>query len=564
MHAALALFVLPLLFSASSVALRAPLSRHTAKRYEWPSNTNFLSSASNPNGIPLRNTLDNIYSATITLGGQEFAVQVDTGSSDLWIKGSSLKSTRITSTTKVPANITYGKGTVAGPVSFADLTLGGFTVRSQAFINAQQMADLEGLGDLDGLIGLGFHEGSAISAALIQSFGNTQKTIASGFSPTENVFYQNPTTPNFFTFLLGRQQDLDGETSGIFTISEYIPEYSAVSKSQKVPRELNLDPLHWSVLLDGFSVNGRPYTLKSQVPSIPAGRALVALDTGFSLPPIPEPMVDFIYSSIPGALKYTDPDPANSLWIVPCRAAARVAFDIGGQEVPIHPLDLTMVTNYTIGGRFVTFCTNRYTPIGNLKAGRLDMVLGDAFLRNVYVSFDYGTLDSRGALTETPFVQILPTTQFNEALPEFTAVREKLLRSMPEELPPAEFMKLLAAEEAATSSASSAGPGTSDAPPAEAPDAAVLSSGNLESDISNFDSDPAANALNKYAPVVIGLLGANVFIVLILCILAVYFLMTRSKNAAKSRVVTPDYRPLKLERFEGQDHRRGFSGQYDG
>ena len=73
--------------------------------------------------------------------------------------------------------------------------------------------------------------------------------------------------------------------------------------------------------------------------------------------------------------------------------------------------------------------------------------------------------------------------------------------------------------------------------------------------------------LNKYAPIVIGLLGANVFVVLILCLLAVYFMVAvrRDRGATSGRALRPDYRPLKLDRKaeEHQDHSSGITDPYD-
>ncbi|KAL0959067.1 hypothetical protein HGRIS_014367 [Hohenbuehelia grisea] len=444
----LALLVLPLLFSTSA-ALTAPLTRHSTKRHEWPSNTHFLSSASKPFGIPLKNADDVIYSVGITLGGQELTVLVDTGSSDLWIKDTSV---HVIDATNVSAAISYARGEISGSVAFADLTLGGFTVLSQAFIDAE----------------------------------------------------------------------------------------------------------------NGFSVNGRSFPLASGVPSVPTGKALVVLDTGFSLPPIPEPMVDYIYGSIPGAVKLPRSNSSDTLWLVPCRGTTNLTFAIGGEEVPIHPLDLTLVLNKTLAGRNITFCTNRYRANSDLATTiGIDMILGDAFLRNTYVSFDYGTFDEQGILTETPFVQILPTTQFSEALPEFISVREKVLQSMPEEIAPSEFIELAALEVGSNSTAST--PNT----PKATGNSTILSA-NLETSPASLlgtDAESGDSMLNKYAPIVIGLLGANVFVVLVLCILAVYFLVAarRDKNATQIRALKPDYRPLKLDRGleEHHGHSSGISGPYD-
>ncbi len=67
--------------------------------------------------------------------------------------------------------------------------------------------------------------------------------------------------------------------------------------------------------------------------------------------------------------------------------------DDSGQDFVVHPLDLTrpMVTDITTNGqkKQVTVCINTYqylTLDPNSFQG-FDMILGDAFLRNVYASY---------------------------------------------------------------------------------------------------------------------------------------------------------------------------------
>lgn len=64
-----------------------------------------------------------------------FTVQFDTGSTDLWVAvppGSS--PIKVTNTTDIQATETYGKGVASGPIQFAAVQLGGYTVPSQGMI----------------------------------------------------------------------------------------------------------------------------------------------------------------------------------------------------------------------------------------------------------------------------------------------------------------------------------------------------------------------------------------------------------------------------------------------
>ena len=60
----------------------------------------------------------------------EFKVQIDTGSTDLWVNPSAQK-IQTTQKTDVVVSEVYGKGNVTGNVAFAQLEVGGFTVPNQ-------------------------------------------------------------------------------------------------------------------------------------------------------------------------------------------------------------------------------------------------------------------------------------------------------------------------------------------------------------------------------------------------------------------------------------------------
>lgn len=63
--------------------------------------------------------------ANITVAGQSFPIQLDTGSSDLWIA----TSTVLGNQSNLNANLTYGIGYAAGPIASAPVSFAGFVCK---------------------------------------------------------------------------------------------------------------------------------------------------------------------------------------------------------------------------------------------------------------------------------------------------------------------------------------------------------------------------------------------------------------------------------------------------
>lgn len=60
----------------------------------------------------------------------DFTLQLDTGSSDLWVYAPG-ESLTIKNDSGLFQNVTYGKGSISGPVQFAEVKIGEFTIPSQ-------------------------------------------------------------------------------------------------------------------------------------------------------------------------------------------------------------------------------------------------------------------------------------------------------------------------------------------------------------------------------------------------------------------------------------------------
>ena len=59
----------------------------------------------------------------------EFPIQLDTGSSDLWIKPPF--NVTFSNQTNIQTNLTFGIGQASGNVAFADVSLGPYKVKNQ-------------------------------------------------------------------------------------------------------------------------------------------------------------------------------------------------------------------------------------------------------------------------------------------------------------------------------------------------------------------------------------------------------------------------------------------------
>jgi len=125
---------------------------------------------SNQDDLPLQNFEDIQYNANISIGsnGQAFNVQVDTGSSWLWVTSANQMGDQFTNNkfscsssatcqlTAKNVSIEYGTGTANGSLFYDTLNLGnGFKVSNQAMVLINDAEDFTNY-TADGLIGLGF------------------------------------------------------------------------------------------------------------------------------------------------------------------------------------------------------------------------------------------------------------------------------------------------------------------------------------------------------------------------------------------------------------------------
>ena len=105
--------------------------------------------------------------------------------------------------------------------------------------------------DGSGLIGLGPNYGSQVSDAVGDS---------SGDAVSDRIFQQNTSTPNYITFLLGRNDDPTDPPTGDLTVGELMSGYENVTSQPKLSvssvSSAEIENQHWQILLDADGIVG--------------------------------------------------------------------------------------------------------------------------------------------------------------------------------------------------------------------------------------------------------------------------------------------------------------------
>ncbi|GJE94322.1 acid protease [Phanerochaete sordida] len=543
-------------------------------------------------------TYDIEYSLNITLGGKEFLVSLDTGSSDLWVYAPE-GGIKVSNDSHMSTNITYLKGSVVGEIQFAELKIGEHTIPSQAFINVQTLGEGEAPGTI-GLMGISFDTVriSPIEKAIQDAWGS--ETIL-GRTVMSSIFAQNSSLQPSYDLLLNREWDVEnGDEDGAFVIGYHDPAYAAVAQAPQIPRVLDH---FWTGLVDGMKVNGQDIPLPpSSFANATEGSLVAVFDSGTSNLAMPVELVDAVHAGINGSVK------VNGTWYLPCYNSANVSFSIGELDYPLHPLDLSRGTPYSAvlqdGTATTFFVCESSLSIVHEPATDIDMIFGDVFLKNVLTSFNFGP-DSQGDTSGAsgPFLQLLSLTDPDDAWLDFQLTQSTIMMTAGAVIDPVFLPKLFPQDFGTVENTSTTGeitpfpsspPSTSTSPsptsstlasssvatsppaslatpsssPASPTSASLSPAGPSASDAvagAIADADPsraASNAdtgtvslLNKYGPIVIGLLAANVVVMTLLCIIGL-IACTRGalRGSSKMRSIAPSYAPVAFRDKQAADY----------
>jgi len=308
------------------------------------------------------------YVAQVQIGTppKTFVILMDSGSADFWVGSENCQSEagggcgqhqflgeKSSSTfvdTKVPFNVSYGTGNVAGTIVRDNVVLAGLQLTNHTFGTANtESIDFSSDSTLfDGLMGLA------------QS-GLSNQGVP---TPVESLNIANLIPAAITSYKISRLADQknDGEITfgGLDTTKFDV-------KTQVTIPNVNQRGF-WEGAVDSFTVDGQDSGLQ--------GRTAI-LDTGTTLIVAPAADAAVIHNMIPGSR----PDGQGG-FIIPCTTNASVALTFGGQSFAIDSRDITPVP------------VNPADPTGDCQSGitagdvgaNTEWLVGDVFLKNAYYS----------------------------------------------------------------------------------------------------------------------------------------------------------------------------------
>lgn len=312
--------------------------------------------------VAIHNYEDAQYYGPITLGGQNFNVIFDTGSSNLWVpnknctntldcllkhKYDSSKSSTYEADGRV-FKIMYGSGPVSGVLAKDTVEVGGVTAKSQGFAMVDVVKGLGpafAVGKFDGILGLGFDSISVSNLTTV----------------FHNMIDQKAVTDSLFGFYLSGATGSDGEmTLGGIDSNHYTGNITYVALTQES---------YWETKLDSLVVSGDRMT----------SATAVILDTGTSILAGPSADVKALAAKV-GAKPFV-----NGEYTIDCKLVPNLPdleITMGGTKFVLKGADYVL--------KVQSICLFGFTGI-DVPAPRGPLwIMGDVFMRKYYTVFDWG------------------------------------------------------------------------------------------------------------------------------------------------------------------------------
>jgi cathepsin D len=263
--------------------------------------------------------------------------------------------------------IQYGLGQVSGSLAADTVSLAGFTIASQTFLDTQQITSGLLDGSSSGLMGLGFQTIASTQAvpfwqALLNNGKFSSPEMSIWLNRFLNVASAATEEQNGGAFTLG------GTNSSLFT-----------GDVDYVNMPAGTTPSFWLLSMSAITVAGKSVTLST------GDAALSAIDTGTTLIGGPSVDVRNFWANVPGSQALTGSN--KGYYSYPCDTKLGTTFSFGGKAWPINDLDMNFETSDVEGqcvGSVFDLTLGSAVVAG---AGNPGWVVGDSFLKNVYSVF---------------------------------------------------------------------------------------------------------------------------------------------------------------------------------
>ncbi|KDN46640.1 acid protease [Tilletiaria anomala UBC 951] len=366
-----------------------------------------------------------IYTMPISINHQTLNLQVDTGSSDLWVASTGCRSDSCSSTSSskvqlfdsrdapnlnIRFDIQYVQGGVSGSIVTSNVLVPGtdLTLVRQALGSASTVTNEPlGAGNFTGIVGLGLPLASELQRLLYDNTGNSNpgndvSDASSTGSILTGIWSGRPLGARYIGVGLQRLPSEGGVGDSTLTISSLDPTY-ATNMSQltfdKVPstpasgsdsgdgsssRSIS-SAAHWRTYLTQMTIdvggNTVPLSLGG---SMGTQYPLATFSTGTPFSLAPTSVLNQVY----GAYGYQPGSDGG--YYVPCDLMMNFTLYLGTSsvQVPIHPLDANIHQtsgdpNYCFGG----FQAIDQGVVGGVQKLGADFVIGAPFMRSVFSVF---------------------------------------------------------------------------------------------------------------------------------------------------------------------------------
>jgi saccharopepsin len=316
--------------------------------------------------LDVYNLQDILYTANIEIGspGQEFKVQLDTGSAVLWVPDQSISDSVpnsfdcSSSSTCVPdtsdeEEMDYGKGSIQGYRASDQLNLGGIIIPQFNMLLANSISQMQ-MDEMDGILGLALGRSEASYPTVLERLKESGLISVGTFS-----------------MYLGDSPSTLGGHTGEIIFGGYDPQY-AESEFQFVQIKSSSGTLFWSADLAGISLGNNTQNISGL-----GSQPTAVFDSGTSLLVFPQAFTDNLVSEANTQGASCSFDPSSNFYLCDCSAANNlpsliIYFNDGVFEIPTSSYILSQGDS----------CYLAIQALDNAP-----LILGDVFLKNYYAIY---------------------------------------------------------------------------------------------------------------------------------------------------------------------------------